>query len=213
MEASPRAHGMYYRCPARTLAPGSPVLAQHPPAVYLREEPVRDAVNGWIGDLFAPEHVDQTVRALVESQDAPARLGGDRDRARQRLADAEARLTRFQAAIAAGIDPEAVAEAINDAQAQRAAARAELDNAPVPNALTDAAVYAMIDSLGDVGAALHGAKPERLAKLYEAIGLQVRYEPDACTANVTIQPVSRVNSARVRGGTCTLTTRLDVSAA
>jgi hypothetical protein len=39
MEASPRAHAMYYRCPARTLAPGSPALASHPPAVYLHEDP------------------------------------------------------------------------------------------------------------------------------------------------------------------------------
>jgi hypothetical protein len=67
MEASPRKHGMYYRCPARTLAPGSPAPASHPPAVYLREAPVRDAVNEWPGGLFAHENVDQTVAALVES--------------------------------------------------------------------------------------------------------------------------------------------------
>ncbi len=151
------------------------------------------------------------MRTLVESQGVSARRGGDRERAHKQLTDAEARLARFQAAIAAGIDPEALVEAINDAQAQRAAARAELNNAPAPDALTDAEVYAMIDSLGDVGAALHGAKPERLAKLYELVGLQVRYEPNACTADVTIQPVSRVNSVRVRGGTCTLTTRIELT--
>jgi len=54
MEASPRAHAMYCRCPARTLAPGSPALASHPPAVYLREDPVREAVNTWLGQLFSP---------------------------------------------------------------------------------------------------------------------------------------------------------------
>lgn len=41
MEGSPRAHGTYYRCPARTLAPGSPVLATHPPAAYLGERRIR----------------------------------------------------------------------------------------------------------------------------------------------------------------------------
>jgi DNA invertase Pin-like site-specific DNA recombinase len=64
MEASPRAHGMYYRCPARTLAPGSPALASHPPAVYLREDPVRDAVNSWIGHLFDRTNVDGPLRHL-----------------------------------------------------------------------------------------------------------------------------------------------------
>jgi hypothetical protein len=63
MEASPRAHGMYYRCPARTLAPGSPALALHPPAVYLREEPIRDAVNAWIGQLFDRSNVDRDRRS------------------------------------------------------------------------------------------------------------------------------------------------------
>ncbi|MGH3982166.1 MAG: hypothetical protein ACRDST_05635 [Pseudonocardiaceae bacterium] len=48
-------------------------------------------------------------------------------------------------------------EAINDAQAQRAAAQAELEGAPA----TDAEVYAMIDSLGDVGASL--TTPDRRA--------------------------------------------------
>jgi hypothetical protein len=43
----------------------------------------------------------------------------------KRLADAEARPRRFQAAIASGVDPAALVDAINEAQAQRAAARAE----------------------------------------------------------------------------------------
>lgn len=45
MEASPRKHAMYYRCPARTLAPGSPVLETHPSAVYLGESELREEVN------------------------------------------------------------------------------------------------------------------------------------------------------------------------
>ncbi|MEU4746054.1 recombinase family protein, partial [Actinosynnema sp. NPDC023658] len=67
MEASPRVRGVYYRCPARTLAPGSPALATHPPTVYLREDILQEAVNGWLGLLFAPENGDRTVAALVES--------------------------------------------------------------------------------------------------------------------------------------------------
>ena len=70
------------------------------------------------------------------------------------LRDAEKRLRRFQDAIAAGIDPSALVDAINEAQAQRAAARADLNSAPARTEVTDAEVYAMIDSLGDVGAAL-----------------------------------------------------------
>lgn len=53
MEGSPRKKAMYYRCPARTLAPGSPVLASHPGAVYLREDALQGAAIDSIGDVSA----------------------------------------------------------------------------------------------------------------------------------------------------------------
>jgi hypothetical protein len=97
---------------------------------------------------------------------------------------------------------------INEAQRERTAARAELEGAPAPNLLTDAEVYAMVDSLGDVGAALSGAKPDSLANLYTGIDLQIRYEPAENFADVSVRLGRRVNSAGVRGGSCALTTRL-----
>ena len=201
MEGSPRAHGMYYRCPARTLAPGSRALESHPPAVYLREDPIRDAVNGWIGRLFDRGNVERTVTALVASQDNPETGTPGRETCKRTLADAETRLRRLQEAIASGVDPVALVDVINEAQRERAAARAELERAPVPNLLTDAEVYAMIDSLGDVGAALSDAKRDSLANLYTGINLQVLYEPTEKVADVSVRLGRRVNSAGVRGGT------------
>jgi recombinase/recombinase-like zinc beta ribbon protein len=57
MEGSPRKHAMYYRCPARTLAPESPVLAEHPRAVHLRESTIQNAANTWLAGLFHPDSV------------------------------------------------------------------------------------------------------------------------------------------------------------
>ncbi|MEU7474401.1 hypothetical protein AB0A63_00355 [Lentzea sp. NPDC042327] len=116
MERSPRKKAMYYRCPARTLAPRSPVLASHPGAVYLREDLLQDAINGWLGHLFDRKNRDRTVAALMDSQEPVIEVS--RDAAKRRLADAEAKLTRFQNAIMAGVDPAALVEAINDAQAR-----------------------------------------------------------------------------------------------
>jgi hypothetical protein len=77
-------------------------------------------------------------------------------------------LRKLRAAIEAGVDPAALVESINEAQAQRAATRAQLEaDAPASNALSDVEVYAMIDSLGDVGHALNRADPTRLQELYE----------------------------------------------
>jgi hypothetical protein len=72
--------------------------------------------------------------------------------------------------------------------------------------VTDAEVYAMIDSLGDVGAALKEAKPDSLERLYREIRLELKYQPHERAVDVLLAP--RVVSACVRGGTCALTTRL-----
>jgi len=191
----------YYRCLARTLVPGSSASAHHPRTVNLREDELLGPLNGWIGRLFARENVDRTVAALVASQDQPGGKPESRIGATKRLADAEARLRRFQTAIASGVDPAALVEAINEAQAERAAARAELKGTPVPSLLTDAEVYAMVDSLGDVGAALADARAESLGSLYHALGLELRYQPAERAVYATASP--RVVSARVRGGTPT----------
>jgi hypothetical protein len=193
----------YYRCNVRTMAPGAAALASHPPTVNLREDAIVSAINGWIGQLFDPAQREHTVAALLGAQPAAQAIGTEDAKARR--ADAEQRLRRFHAAIAAGVDPEALVEAINQAQAKRRAAQAEIDSAPLPAVLTAADVNSMIDSLGDVGAALDEGRPAALERLYRTLDLGVRYEPDERAAYVTARP--RVDSACVRGGTRTLARR------
>ncbi|HEY4020048.1 MAG TPA: recombinase family protein, partial [Pseudonocardiaceae bacterium] len=173
-------------------------LADHPRTVNLRESIVLGPLNDWLADLFAPENHDQLVAGLLDAQPR-ARGELNRDAAKKRLADAEAKLRRFRAAIEAGIDPAALVEATNEAHAQRVAAEAELDNAPAPGELTDADLYAMIDSLGDVGALLTERKPVALGRFYEDVRLEMTYQPDERFIDVRISP--RVVSECVRGGT------------
>jgi hypothetical protein len=76
---------------------------------------------------FAPTSARTTLQE--PSQDTP--LAADRyRRARHRLKDAETKLGRLRSAIEAGGDPDALIEGINQAQAKRAAAQAEVDNKP-----------------------------------------------------------------------------------
>ena len=114
--------GAYYRCTARTLAPGSAQLADHPKTVNLREDVVVTAINGWLGHLFDRENLDQTVAGLIESQAGEGPKSGPRESVKRRLADAETKLKRYQEAIASGVDPTALVEAVNQAQVERAAA-------------------------------------------------------------------------------------------
>lgn len=90
-------------------------------------------------------------------------------------------------------------EPMNQAEAERASARAELDNTPVANLITAADVYAMVDSLGDIAAALSGTDPDALTNLYRSAQLEVRREN--ATEAVYVTASVRVNSECVRGGT------------
>jgi hypothetical protein len=158
-------------------------------------------LNDWIGLLFARENIDRTVAALAGSQGGVGGTSNAREGIKARLTKAEVRLRRLQAAIEACVDPVALVQGINEAQAERAPAQAELQNTSVPEALSDAEIRAMIDSLGDVGAALAQAKSTSLSRLYQQLQLQLRYDPQGQAVLVTAQP--RVDSARVRGGTRT----------
>jgi hypothetical protein len=125
--------------------------------------------------------------ALVASQKGALRKRDGGEAARKRLADAEGRLRKFQAAIAAGVDPVALVEVINAAQAERAAAQAEIEHAPAPDLMDAAEVYARIDSVGDVTAKLSDALGEGLIDVYTVLDLQVLYEPEALTAETSMR--------------------------
>jgi hypothetical protein len=195
---------VYYRCRARTLAPGSVALVEHPTTVNLREDVLTPALNAWIGRLFHRDNRDETVRALVGSQPGAARTGGS-EATQRRLATATATVKNCQAAIAAGVDPTAMIEVINQAQADREAAQAELDHVTSVTTLDEAEVYAMVDSLGDVGAVLHRGHPDHLARLYQALHVEIDYQhaetPGQAHASL------RVSNECVRGRTCALPTR------
>jgi hypothetical protein len=199
MEGTPRQGRTYYRCTARSLAPGSPVLNDHPKNIYLPERAVLAPINAWIGSLFDDERRATTVAQLAaadSSTSGSARI----EQSRNRLGDAEKRLPRLQQAIEAGANPAALVDALNRAEEERQAARTDLDRIPAGRVLSHADVAVMIDELGDVGQALDRADPAGLEALYSALRLEMLYDASSKTVDVTIRPAGR-GSARVRGGT------------
>jgi hypothetical protein len=59
-----------------------------------------------------------------------------------------------------GVEPAALVKAVNEAQAERAAAKAELENARASNMVSDAEIRPVIDSLGNGDSALWGEAGE-----------------------------------------------------
>jgi hypothetical protein len=97
---------------------------------------------------------------------------------------------------------------INAAQAEREAARAALTSERMVHALGEAEVYAMIDSLGDVGATLKDANAAGFTRLYEGLRLQLRYEPLEKAVYVAAAP--HVVNERVRGRSYALSLRFQL---
>lgn len=200
MEGTQRETRIYYRCAARTIVPGSPLLTEHPKNVYLPEAALLDPLNGWIGHVFSPDQRETTVRQMLgvagSVQSDTSRL----EAVKRRADDAETRLRRLQQAIEAGASPAALVDAINRAQEERDAAREELARLPAGAAIGRPEIEAMMDSLEVIGRQVNHASPERLSELYEQVGMEMVYNAQERTVDVTIRPPRRVN-AGVRGGT------------
>lgn len=168
----------YYRC----RYPQEYALANridHPKSVYVREDEILEVLDEWVAGVFSPERVDETVSVLVRSQgDDPGREAAE-IAARQILADCDHKLGRHRAALEAGVDPQIVKSWIDQVNAQRAAAEAQLHATDHrPRRLTEEEIAAMIHALGDQIAGLRFASPDRKAETYRGLGLKLTYMPD-----------------------------------
>src|SRR5208283_3082809 len=129
------------------------------------------------------------------------------------IADCDTRLARYQAALDAGADPQAVAEWTRQVKAERTAALARdasQNKHTTVRQLTEDDIRAIITGLGDLHDIIRDAEPPMKAAIYEQLGLQVTYLPgqDKIRADVTISPEIFAGQTekygvmgRVRGGT------------
>ncbi len=205
----------YYRCRyPREYALASYV--RHPGNVYLREADLLPAIDSWLLAIFAPHRLEQTIREMQAAQDpgpGTARLALPAEDTQALIADCDARLARYQAALDAGADPQAVAEWTRQVKTERAAALARdasQNRHTTVRQLTEDDIRALITGLGDLRGIIGGAEPSLKAAIYEQLGLQVTCLPGQAKlrADVTISPEKFAGQAeeygvmgRVRGGT------------
>ena len=109
------------------------------------------------------------------------------------IADCDTRLARYQAALDAGADPQAVAEWTRQVKAERAAVLARdasQNRHTIGRQLTEDDIRALITGLGDLRDIPRHAEPSVNAAVYEQLGLQVTCLPGQgkLRADVTISP-------------------------
>jgi site-specific DNA recombinase len=207
-------HAPYYRCRyPREYALASHV--RHPGNVYLPEAGILPAIDNWLSVIFAPHRLTRTIREMESAQPpAPAgpALKPDQD-IRAAIADCDARLARYQAALDAGADPQTVAEWTRQVKADRAAALARDASharSHPGRQLTQDDISALITSLGDLRNVIRDAGAAEKAAIYDRLGLKITFKPEQARirAEVTINPEKYVEHieqygamGRVRGGT------------
>jgi site-specific DNA recombinase len=190
----------YYRCELRRSRPGAPI--DHPVDVYVREQPLVEAPDQWLDELFAPEHAAITAQAIVDAAAHDPAYEARTNEARHTLANARQRLAQYRAALDDGADPATVTSWITEAATEERAALAELDHlaAQAPAPLTADQALAVVDRLGGMPELLEHADQDDRAGFYAAVGVSATYDPTTRSARLTVA-IPRKRRKRVGGGT------------
>jgi cysteine sulfinate desulfinase/cysteine desulfurase-like protein len=185
----------------------------HPQQIYLREDLITAQINRCIGTLFDPVHRRQTVQALLAADDSAERLREHTERLRDRVAAAETVMKKLRNALDSGWDPVELREQYNAAVAEKRATESWLAAASNERGISRAELEAYVDQLGDMATALISAEPQERSELHASLRFSLTYHNTEQIIDVEVDPIGdRVDKLRVRGGTRTLTTRLDLIA-
>ncbi|MDQ2726037.1 MAG: recombinase family protein, partial [Actinomycetota bacterium] len=110
---------VHYRCVYRSNYPGD---TDHPKTLAVAEARILPLLDGWLGQVFDRDRLDQTIETLLAADRRSGTEPGAVVEARRRAADAQARLDRAVTAITAGVDPTLMVPVTRSAQADLAKA-------------------------------------------------------------------------------------------
>ena len=162
----------------------------HPKNVYLKEADLVGQVDDWLGEMFGPDGIDETLAQLAEQaaqlEDPAAQARAEE--ARARVADHDAQLARYRATIDAGGDLAVIGPWIAETQAKKVAAQAEIRAATGRHQMTRDEIEAIVAALGDLVRVLLEADPADKADIYAKLRLTLTYEPEEKLVQATVQP-------------------------
>src|SRR5262249_43427349 len=147
-----------------------------PRVVYVREDEILPALDGWLASLFDPQNLGETCHALAAASGATDADEAALEAARRKLEDCDSRLAKYRDALEKGADSTVVAAWIAEVQGDRLAAERTLATVR-SSVLTADDVHQVIDELGDVVAVLTDADPATKAKVYADLGIRLVYRP------------------------------------
>jgi hypothetical protein len=121
--------------------------------------------------------------------------------AREKIATCDSKLGKYRAALEAGTDPALVQQWINQVQAERAIAEAELRQLTGRRAMTADEIQTIVEALSGIAAILKTAEPGDKAEVYRQLGLNLKYEPGPRKIKVEATPNGSCSSLCPRPNT------------
>ena len=124
------------------------------------------------------------------------------EEAARKIAECDAKLTQYRAALDAGASPATVAAWISETEAEKAtyalAARKTMTRRP---RMTEAEIKTIVDKLADIARVLQDADPDDKAEVFRQLGLKLTYHPGRRLLEAQIEAPQHWYFDSVRGGT------------
>ena len=174
----------YYRCkyPAEYAVKED----KHPRTVYLREDAILPELDGWIGDLFDPAHIDATCAALAHASDRDTALPPDPNLLiADQLRESEAKLRKYRQLLEERDDIAVIGEWIAEAERERnRLQRLSKPSQRTATPITAHGVREIVEQLQGISTALDSAEPNERRAVYDALGVTLTYHPDRKAVHV-----------------------------
>jgi site-specific DNA recombinase len=192
------AERIHYRCVLNTDYPDAP----HARSVAVAEARILPPLDAWLGQLFAPERLDDTIAAILAAAGEVPAAPLELRRAQARAKEARQALDRYIAGLRAGVDPALVAEQTRQEQKALAAAEATIAAfASRPGAqINEEALRRLLGSQAAMGDLLAVATPAERRQIYAEAGIHLTYLRSADGAE-TVRAEVRGELLRVGEGT------------
>jgi len=172
----------HYRC----VFPDQYALAnkiEHPRSLYVREELVLPPLDAWLAGAFDPRRLPDTLRAMTAGQDldhhADQVATQAVEKARAQIAEADAKLARYRAALESGTDPALIAAWTAEITAAKATAQARLRAAGGGRQrMTEDEIATLVAAAGSILDVLRHADGRDKGEVYRRLGLTLTYYAD-----------------------------------
>jgi site-specific DNA recombinase len=173
-----------YQCTYRGDYPGD---ENHPQSLFVAEDRILPAVDGWLSELTSPERIDVTVAAILQTDSHRAAEDPELRRAVRQAAAARKKIGQYLEALEAGMDPKLVTERTRVAQVELATTQAVIDmyESSGRSLLSGDEVHRLLEGVGGLTTLLAEADTNERQRVYRAAGIHLRYQRSAEGEKIT----------------------------